>query len=106
MNENKNSQKEKKTDDKKKCFIIMPITTPELLISEYSGVRDFIFHNLRHTASTIMVSEALGRGVGLADVMRILGHSQISTTMRYLHPDFSRMKKAMQVLEKKTKKKE
>ena len=73
-------------------------------IREYSGVRDFIFHNLRHTASAIMVSEALGRGVGLADVMKILGHSQVETTMRYLHPDFSRMRKAMEVLEEKAKK--
>ena len=73
-------------------------------IRKYSGIQDFIFHNLRHTASTIMVSEALGKGVGLADVMKILGHSQIETTMRYLHSDFGRMKKAMEVLEKKAKK--
>lgn len=37
MNKNKNSQKGKKTDDKKKCFIIMPITTPKSLIPEYHG---------------------------------------------------------------------
>jgi integrase len=72
-------------------------------IRKYSGIQDFIFHNIRHTASTIMVSEALGKGVGLADVMKILGHSQVGTTMRYIHPDFSRMKRAMEVLEKKTK---
>lgn len=75
-------------------------------IRKYSGIQDFIFHNIRHTASTIMVSEALGRGVGLADVMKVLGHSQIETTMKYIHPDFSRMKKAVQVLEEKTKKKD
>jgi integrase len=74
-------------------------------IRKYSGIQDFIFHNIRHTASTIMVSETLGGGVGLADVMKILGHSQVGTTMRYLHPDFSRMKKAMEVLERKAKKK-
>ncbi len=74
-------------------------------IRKYSGVQDFIFHNLRHTASTIMVSEALGKGVGLADVMKILGHSQVETTMRYLHADFERMKAAMEALERKTKKK-
>lgn len=37
MKEKKNSQKEKKTDEKKKCFIIMPITTPESQIPKYSG---------------------------------------------------------------------
>lgn len=72
-------------------------------IREYSGIQDFIFHNLRHTASTIMVSEALGKGVGLADIMKILGHSKIETTMKYLHADDSRMRKAMEILEEKTK---
>lgn len=74
-------------------------------IREYSGVQDFIFHNLRHTASTIMISEALGKGVGLADVMKILGHSRVETTMRYLHADFGRMKTAMEALERKIKRK-
>jgi len=72
-------------------------------IRRLSGVQDFIFHNLRHTASTIMVSEAIGKGVGLSDIMKILGHSQISTTMKYLHADFDRMKKAMEILESSTK---
>ncbi|UCC40187.1 MAG: site-specific integrase [Candidatus Aminicenantes bacterium] len=71
-------------------------------IREHSGVQDFIFHNIRHTASTIMVSEALGKGVGLADVMKILGHSQVETTMKYLHSDLGRMKKAVEILEEKT----
>jgi integrase len=73
-------------------------------IRKYSGVDDFIFHGLRHTASTIMVSEALGRGVGLADVMKVLGHSQVETTLKYIHPDFERMKKAVEVLAEKAKK--
>jgi integrase len=38
---------------------------------EKTGISDFILHGLRHTASTIMVSEALGKGVGLADIMKI-----------------------------------
>jgi len=73
-------------------------------VREYSGVKDFIFHNLRHTASTIMVSEALGKGVGLADIMKILGHSNIETTQKYMHSDFERMKKAVEILEEKTRK--
>ena len=73
-------------------------------IREYSKVEDFIFHGLRHTASTIMVSEALGHGVGLADVMKVLGHSQVETTMKYIHPDFERMKKAVEVLAEKAEK--
>ena len=73
-------------------------------IREYSGIDDFIFHNIRHTASTIMVSEALGRGASLTDIMKILGHSQIETTLKYVHSDFERMRKAMEVLEEKAKK--
>lgn len=73
-------------------------------IRKYSKVDDFIFHGLRHTASTIMVSEALGRGVGLADVMKVLGHSQVETTLKYIHPDFERMKRAVEVLAEKAKK--
>lgn len=73
-------------------------------IREYSGIPDFIFHNLRHTASTIMVSEALGKGVSLADVMKVLGHSQVGTTMKYIHEDFERMKRAVEILESQIKK--
>jgi len=73
-------------------------------IRKYSKVEDFIFHGLRHTASTIMVSEALGRGVGLADIMKVLGHSQVETTLKYIHPDFERMKKAVEVLAEKARK--
>jgi len=70
-------------------------------IRKYAGIPDFIFHNIRHTASTIMVSEAIGKGVGLADIMKVLGHSQVKTTMKYLHSDFDRMKRAVQILENK-----
>jgi integrase len=67
-------------------------------IREFTGIRDFVLHGLRHTASTIMVSEALGRGVGIADVMQVLGHSQVKTTMKYQHADLSRMRRAVEVL--------
>jgi len=71
-------------------------------IREYSGIKDFVFHGLRHTASTIMVSEALGRGASLADVMMVLGHSKLETTLRYVHPDIARMKAALEtIVEKK-----
>ncbi|MBN2251478.1 MAG: site-specific integrase [Candidatus Altiarchaeota archaeon] len=70
-------------------------------IRKTSGVKDFEFHGLRHTAATIMVSEAQGRGVGLADIMRILGHSKVETTLRYLHEDGDRMRKAVEIVEEK-----
>ena len=82
------------------------IYTRDILKSlrERTGIPDFDFHRLRHTASTIMVSEALGKGVGLKDIMEILGHSRSETTMRYFHSDFKRKKKALEILEEKTRK--
>jgi site-specific recombinase XerD len=67
-------------------------------IRKYSGIPDFIFHNIRHTDSTIMVSEALGRGASLADIMKVLGYSQVETTLKYVHTNFERMMKAIEVL--------
>jgi len=71
-------------------------------LRELSGIKDFEFHGLRHTAATIMVSEAQGRGVGLADIMKVLGHSRVETTLRYLHEDLGRMRKAVEIVEEKT----
>ena len=64
-------------------------------IRGFSGIKDFIFHGLRHTAASIMVSDALGHGVGLADIMEILGHSKVETTMRYLHANEGRKRTAL-----------
>lgn len=46
-----------------------------------AGVRHYRLHDARHAAGTMMVSE----GVDLRVAMAILGHSQISVTMRYQH---------------------
>jgi len=48
-----------------------------------------------------MVSGAQGRGVGLADIMKVLGHSRAETTLRYLHEDEVRMRKAVEIVEEK-----
>jgi integrase len=50
-------------------------------IREKSDVKDFTFHALRHTASTIISSHA-----SLATARAILGHADIKTTLRYTHP--------------------
>lgn len=39
------------------------------------------FHDLRHTAATLMIS----KGVDVPTVQLILGHEDVSTTMRYVH---------------------
>jgi integrase len=50
-------------------------------IREKSGVKDFTFHALRHTASTIIAAQS-----SLAAAKAVLGHADIQTTLRYTHP--------------------
>lgn len=46
-----------------------------------SGVSDVIPHRFRHT----MATTAINRGMPVESVQVVLGHSEISTTMRYAH---------------------
>lgn len=46
-----------------------------------AGVRLHSLHQFRHTCA----SDLLASGASLAEVQRILGHSTVATTMRYLH---------------------
>ncbi len=50
-----------------------------------ANIKGFRFHDLRHTAATRMVEN----GSSIVAVSKILGHSDIKTTMRYSHPDNS-----------------
>jgi len=80
MKENKNSQKEKKKNEKKKCFIIMPITTPKSLISEYSGDEDHFTYVLNEIFIPAIEKSNLdpippkvaGSGVIQADIIKNL----------------------------------
>lgn len=48
---------------------------------ETAGVRHYRLHDARHAAGTLMLAE----GVDVRVAMALLGHSQISVTMRYQH---------------------
>lgn len=46
-----------------------------------AGIDDLVFHDLRHTATTRMIRA----GIPSAEVMKITGHTQVKTFMRYLN---------------------
>jgi integrase len=48
---------------------------------EEAGITDFRFHDCRHTATTRMIAS----GSPHTEVMKITGHSQLKTFLRYLN---------------------
>ncbi len=59
-----------------------------------ANIKNFRFHDLRHTVATRMVES----GADLIVVQEILGHSNIQTTMRYAHPVPENKKRAIDCL--------
>jgi len=51
-------------------------------------------HRLRHTSTT----ELLERGASLGAVQTIAGHSQLTTTQGYIHPDLTALRRALKRL--------
>jgi integrase len=58
-----------------------------------ANLKGLRFHDLRHTAATRMVES----GANIVAISKILGHSDIKTTMRYTHPEDS-LKEALESL--------
>lgn len=65
-------------------------------LCKHIGIKNLVFHDLRHSAATRMVAA----GIGLATVKSILGHSDLKTTSRYAHPISQENQKAVEALAK------
>lgn len=63
-------------------------------VIEKAKIKNFRFHDLRHTVATRLVE----KNIDLFVVQDILGHSKITTTQRYAHPVPQRKLDAIEVL--------
>ena len=59
-----------------------------------ASIKNFRFHDLRHTVATRLVE----KGIDLRVIQEIMAHSTIVTTQRYMHPTPKRKKDAIEVL--------
>jgi integrase len=59
-----------------------------------AGIRDFTFHDLRHTFASHLVM----KGIGLKAVQELLGHADMKMTMRYAHLSPGHLQEAVAVL--------
>lgn len=57
-------------------------------------IKDFRFHDLRHTFATRLKEN----GVGIDDIKELLGHANIETTMRYSHIQIDGLQKCVNTL--------
>ena len=73
---------------------IVNLSKPWRLICEEADLDDFRIHDLRHTAASI----AVGQGIALPIIGRLLGHTQTQTTARYAHVDADPALKAVDAI--------
>lgn len=62
---------------------------------QIAGITDLKFHDLRHTFATRLVQG----GLPIAELSRILGHTNVATTFRYANVDDTTLDRATRILE-------
>lgn len=62
---------------------------------EKAGITDFVFHDLRHTFASHLVMS----GCNLRTVQQLMGHKDITMTMRYSHLSQAHLEEAVQRLD-------
>jgi integrase len=60
-----------------------------------AGLLDVHFHDLRHTAASRLATSS----IPIAEIARVLGHSQISTSFRYINTNLDSLKRAAAALD-------
>ena len=60
-----------------------------------AGIKDFHFHDLRHT----FASQAVMNGAYLASLQKVLGHANLTMTMRYSHLSKDHLSKTVDIIE-------
>lgn len=68
---------------KKQDAPLVNLSKPWKVICKEAELKDIRIHDLHHTAASI----AVGQGVALPIIGRLLGHTQTQTTARYAHVD-------------------
>ena len=64
-------------------------------LCKQSNINGLVFHDLRHTAATRMVDSS----VDFATIQSILGHADLKTTSRYVHPVTEQRLRAIEALD-------
>lgn len=66
-----------------RIFTLKRVSKSFTTACDRAKVKDLRFHDLRHTATTRMIAA----GIPYAEVMKITGHTQMKTFLRYLNPE-------------------